>query len=491
MLQEPFHVIAQLDNPDAHPNDREHMEKYGVYSVLFVALLVEGEPLGYVELWESRRKRDFTAEEIALTKAMTRQVSTNLYNARLHADIQANLRRTETLYYVAQSLIAPQSLQTLLHNTVHHITQTLKIDRVFIHLIDQEKEEIVHFIAGGPRSEQLRHLSYDTLKNSLIGWCLTQTQPAIVMKEMEVDARVDDVIIQLRREMNCGAIVVVPLLYQGKALGTLTAIHRPQDPNFSNEDVNLMTTMANQVAVAIANAQLRETEKHYAATLASQNEELNAFSHTVAHDLKNPLSTMMAQVGLFKELYQMGKHELIERRLDDLDYSGRLMSNIIDELLLLSQVRQTDVQTNSMDMDQIISHVLYRLQFDIDKAQAEITLPSEWPSALGYSGWVEEIWVNYITNAIKYGGQPPVIVLGADVGETAVTFWVQDNGPGISEEKQKQLFIPFERLEQTSIAGHGLGLSIVQRIANKLNGSVAVSSQEGQGSTFSFTLPRP
>jgi two-component system sensor histidine kinase/response regulator len=120
---------------------------------------------------------------------------------------------------------------------------------------------------------------------------------------------------------------------------------------------------------------------------------------------------------------------------------------------------------------------------------------------VGHGPWIEEVWANYISNALKYGGSPPRIELGADPpppsppsggteGEARmVRFWVRDNGPGLTPEEQARLFTPFTRLEQVRAKGHGLGLSIVRRIVEKLGGQVGVESEVGQSSTFSFTLP--
>jgi two-component system, sensor histidine kinase and response regulator len=100
------------------------------------------------------------------------------------------------------------------------------------------------------------------------------------------------------------------------------------------------------------------------------------------------------------------------------------------------------------------------------------------------------VWVNYLSNAIKYGGPQPVVTLGAEeLPGGFVRCWVQDSGPGLSAEQQAQLFTPFTRLHTASAPGHGLGLSIVQRIVTRLGGEVGVESAPGQGSRFFFTLP--
>jgi len=109
---------------------------------------------------------------------------------------------------------------------------------------------------------------------------------------------------------------------------------------------------------------------------------------------------------------------------------------------------------------------------------------------LGYAPWVEEVWMNYLSNAIKYGGAPPRIEIGATPGsDNWVRFWIKDNGKGLTAAQQARLFVPFTRLEQGAATGHGLGLAIVKRIVEGMNGVVEVESEKGRGSVFSFSLP--
>jgi signal transduction histidine kinase len=130
-----------------------------------------------------------------------------------------------------------------------------------------------------------------------------------------------------------------------------------------------------------------------------------------------------------------------------------------------------------------------RLAPVIKTSEVEISLPVEWPLAEGHDSWVEEVWINYLSNAIKYGGQPPRVELGADrQADGLVRFWVRDNGRGLAPDEQARLFTPFTRLETMRADGHGLGLSVVQRIVDKLGGQIEIESRPGQGSTFSFTL---
>jgi signal transduction histidine kinase len=166
------------------------------------------------------------------------------------------------------------------------------------------------------------------------------------------------------------------------------------------------------------------------------------------------------------------------------------MLEIVEEMLVLATIKQEDVDCEWLDMAKIVTEVGERLAYFTEENLAEIITPNSWPGALGKPSWVQQVWFNFMSNAVKYGGQPPQVELGAtDLGNGYVRFWVRDNGKGLTPEQQTRLFTPFERLEQKSTKGHGLGLSIVRRIVEKLGGEVGVESVVGEGSTFYFTLP--
>jgi two-component system sensor histidine kinase/response regulator len=226
--------------------------------------------------------------------------------------------------------------------------------------------------------------------------------------------------------------------------------------------------------------------------------ELDAYAHTVAHDLKTPLSPMIGYAELLLEYDRDLSPDAIREELQIILSCGRRLAAIVDSLLMLASTRRQQVKVGPLDMAGIVAEAMERLAADIKAQHAEIALPAAWPVAWGYAPWVEEIWANYVGNGLKYGGRPdaeppvpPRLELGTDDdGGPSVRFWVRDNGVGIPVERQGELFVPFSRVGTGSAAGTGLGLSIVQRIAERLGGEVSVISAPGQGSTFSFTLPR-
>jgi PAS domain S-box-containing protein len=220
-------------------------------------------------------------------------------------------------------------------------------------------------------------------------------------------------------------------------------------------------------------------------------EELDAFDYTVAHDLKSPLNLVVGYAETLEEEYSELSEEEVRDILRRIARGGRKATKIIDALLLLAMIRKWgDVEMMPLDMGDIVAESLERLQHEIEERGAVLEQPDRWPMALGYGPWIEEVWVNYLSNAVRYGGRSPQIDLGADVEPSGqIRFWVRDQGPGISAEDQERLFARSTELRPSTNGGHGFGLSIVQRIVEKFGGRVGVESKVGEGSTFYFTLP--
>ncbi|OQY48366.1 MAG: hybrid sensor histidine kinase/response regulator [Candidatus Parabeggiatoa sp. nov. 2] len=280
---------------------------------------------------------------------------------------------------------------------------------------------------------------------------------------------------------------------KGFSLGAVDYITKP----IQHEEV--LARVTTHLKLRKLQQQLEEelqVRKEYAVKLEKRNTELNAFARTVAHDLKNPLTGVM---GLSERLLEMCSSDTLptdnaRTYLQLIAQSGQKMVDIINALLLLARASEQDkVKTQPLSMSRIITQVIEkRLFYMIRDFQGKIHLPETWPIALGYAPWVEEIWANYLSNGLKYGGQPPHLALGADTqNDGMIRFWVRDNGPGLSIEAQAKLFTPFMRLHKHRADGHGLGLSIVQQVVEKLRGQVGVESSEGLGSVFYFTLPAP
>lgn len=220
-------------------------------------------------------------------------------------------------------------------------------------------------------------------------------------------------------------------------------------------------------------------------------EQLDSFAHTVAHDLRNPASVVFSYASLLATDYETLDKQDIKQGLASMERVAAQMNRIIEALLLLAGTQGIEnVPIDELAMPTLVSEAITRVENLVAKYSATITLATDFPVARGYAPWVEEMLVNYISNALKYGARPPVVTIGAErMADGMIRYWVRDNGQGLRPDQQAQLFQPFKRLNRPGIDGHGLGLAIVLQITERLGGAVSVTSEVGVGSEFSFTLP--
>jgi len=219
-------------------------------------------------------------------------------------------------------------------------------------------------------------------------------------------------------------------------------------------------------------------------------EELDAFAHTIAHDLRNSLGSIFSASEIMEEIVEQNDKNLLIELSNLIHQSARKSIQITRDLLMLARTDKSKVQVVALEMDVIFNNACKQLAELINTSKSRITTPEVWPDALGYAPWIEEVWTNYLSNAIKYGGTPPEIEVGSTIlpnGE--IEFWIRDNGEGLSTEEQSRLFTKFVRLHPLKADGYGLGLTIVKKIVEKMGGKVTVESEGNrQGSKFGFTL---
>jgi len=384
----------------------------------------------------------------------------------------------------------------MLNRASHTLTSTLDLDQVLVTVLEEVRrllsvmacsvwllepgmDELVCRQATGPQKEIVRGWRL-ALGEGIVGW-VVRNGKSLIVPDIRTDERhfkgVDqETGLQLR------SILSIPLQVGESVIGALQVTDTAVD-RFDQADLVLLEPLAASAAIAIDNARLVEA-------LRQRTAELDTFAEDVAHDLGNPLTLIMGTAEALAEGDGLPPEESLRSSLRMIARNGRRMKDIIDALMLLAGVREEEVETEPLDMTSIVAEAQQRMPHVVEEYRAEIILPDTWPVALGYSQWVEEVWDNYLSNALKYGGRPPRVELGATIQPGGmVSFWVRDNGRGLTPEEQAMLFTPFKRLDRKRADGHGLGLAIVQRIVEKLGGQVWVESEVGQGSTFGFTLP--
>lgn len=406
------------------------------------------------------------------------------------ANLQQVNRNLNLLNLVSQKLTASLDRQKIANTLLQAVTETIGAEGSSVWLKNELPEQGVvchtayhHAHCHPPIDVKLRP------GQGIAGW-VTQYGQSVIINQAANDPRFAP---EVDQETGCltESLLAVPLSVRGSVIGALEVVNKIEG-HFSQEDQELVETLAASAAIAIDNARLVEALRQQTDKLQARNEELDAFAHTVAHDLKTPLGPVIGLAELLLKHRAKMSEEAVVDSLTSIARSSHKMNDIVNELLLLATIHETQVKTHSIEMSKVINEVRHRLAHSIKEKQVKITLPTDWPAAMGYGPWLEEVWANYISNAIKYGGTPPHIEIGGELQSNGmVRYWVRDNGDGLTEVEQSRLFAPFARVKKTKAKGHGLGLSIVRRIIEKLGGESGVESEAtpGQGCTFYFTLP--
>jgi signal transduction histidine kinase len=229
-----------------------------------------------------------------------------------------------------------------------------------------------------------------------------------------------------------------------------------------------------------------------AADLAQKNEELESFTYSVSHDLKEPLRTLEAFSQFLIEDYS--------DRLDEQgnDYLGRIskasvrMKSLIDDLLTLSRLARRAEPPARVSVTQVVEDMRVAMEGSLLERNATIELDGPLPDVLADAPRVQQIFANLISNGIKFNSSDhPVLKIRAEGNKGAMaTIGVEDNGIGIDAEYHERIFGVFQRLHaREEYEGTGAGLAIVKRAAEACGGSVRVESQLGRGSTFFVSLP--
>jgi len=251
-------------------------------------------------------------------------------------------------------------------------------------------------------------------------------------------------------------------------------------------------TLRRAIRYAIERSQVQAMLRETMQELEARTEEMEAFTNSVSHDLKEPLRTI--------EAFSQFLLEDCADALDDQgrDYLGRLakasarLKNMIEELLILSRLGKRLHEVEKVDMAETVAEIVSANEFTIKKRRAVVNIQAGLPPVLADQSRVEQVFGNLIGNALKFNrSDRPAIEIGCDEGSGGfATFYVRDNGIGIDPAYHDRIFGIFQRLHvPEEFEGTGAGLAIVKRAVEALGGSVSLESGLGLGSTFYLRLP--
>lgn len=219
---------------------------------------------------------------------------------------------------------------------------------------------------------------------------------------------------------------------------------------------------------------------------------MESFSYSVSHDLRAPILGIEGFLQIILEDFseKMDSEEL--RLLKTVQKNVIFMDNLIQDLLNFHKISKIDLNTRIVDMNRMVEEVIAAVFQNYPKKSYSFQL-SELPNALANGSTLKQVWMNLISNAVKYSStrESPIIKIGFEEVDGFNVYFVEDNGVGFNKTYSNKLFKVFQRLHtQEEFEGTGVGLAIVARIVQRHGGQVFAEGEMNKGSKFSFTLPK-
>lgn len=287
----------------------------------------------------------------------------------------------------------------------------------------------------------------------------------------------------------------VPVASVSHHYGYLCVINRIGLPGFTDEDLAVARAIAAQVAVAYENARRYfDLELRVAARTAElevANRELEAFSYSVAHDLRAPLRLIHAHVQMLRDYRgsPTAREPLIH--LDQIQRGAREMSGLIDGLLALSRISHMEMRSEVTSLDELVKRAVNQVRQESGGDRVVEWRLAALPSVACDPDLMLQVFANLIDNAVKYSRprMHAVIEIGVGTVEGEKYVFVRDNGVGFDMRYARKLFGVFQRLHrQDEFEGTGIGLATVNRIVERHGGRIWADSRLGQGAEFRFTV---
>ena len=356
--------------------------------------------------------------------------------------------------------------------------------------LDETKTQFTYLAAAGPRAELLQGNTMPVKSGGLCGW-VAQHGETLCVDDLSKDSRV---IPELVATLNVTAALVVPLLRNQQVIGGLSTFRNGAP--FDAFDQELLTLYSQNVGIVLDNLHLRQSLEYRVsertAQLSASNDELKAFSYSVSHDLRAPLRRIVGFSNVLLEDYTDSLDAKGQDYLRRVGGSAERMSALIDDLLALSRVTQTDMQPTQVDLSELVKQITLELKNTEPNRSVEFLITPNL-QVLGDRGLLHIALENLFSNAWKFTRRQTAarIEFGHQEQEGEDIYFVRDNGAGFDMAYVDKLFTAFQRLHDTAeFEGTGIGLATVRRIVRRHNGRAWAEGSPGKGATFYFTLGR-
>jgi signal transduction histidine kinase len=453
-----------------------------VRSELAVPLEVRGEVRGVINV-DSEREDAFSQDDQELLQELALQAAKVIHNTWLYEQLRLKVLLFESLSSVSRTINSTLNLDEALRAITKEACELMRARMCSLMLLDDTREWLdlrASFGAGDAYIKKPRL----SAEESLLGVVVRRQKPQQVAN-VQTDPRYQNV--GLARKENLVSLLSVPLVFAGQAIGTLN-VYTARQYHFSNEEVKILSALAELSAIAIEKARLYERVVDVEEQLR-QNEKLSALgllAAEVAHEIRNPLTVM-------KLLY----HSL-DLKFEDKDpraKDARVIESKIEHLnkiveQILDFARTTEPKFAPVNLNDLIDELGLLVRHKLANQNVKLVreLQPDLPLISGDATQLEQVFLNLILNAAEAmpeGGTLTVKTCALPPYQVTVTF--KDTGGGMSKEQQQRAFKTI--LATTKAKGTGLGLAIVGRIVETHRGEIQIKSRQGRGTTILLTLP--
>ncbi|WP_303900842.1 sensor histidine kinase [Thiohalomonas denitrificans] len=414
--------------------------------------------------------------------------------------LRLSTERLKVLREVDQAILAAQSLPEIAEGALSHIGDLLPCNRIIITLFDLKKAEAEILALRTDELTRLRIGDRLPIDVKRIPDSIRNGEPFVVAELKSLEQL--SVMEQVLADEGARAYAIVPITYREELLGALH-LAAPDAGVCNGESLDVAVEAANVLALAIEQVRLNEQVQRHAEEmeyrvqertreLREAQNEIEAFTYSVSHDLRGHLWTVQGFADLLVEKYGDRLNEEGTDYLHSIRDAARIMTVLIQDLLTYSHINRIEMQLIPVSLDRAVTDTLSALKRRLRNKGAKVTVDTPLGEARGHYPTLVQVLSNLLDNAITYvekGISPRVRIFSERRGDR-VRLWIEDNGVGIPAEQRERIFQVFKRLHpEEAYPGTGLGLAIVQRGVFRMGGTVGVEEREGGGSRFWIELP--